>query len=192
MKATTKVVTKIVAGMVLAVGFCGVAMADLIVGNALYQGASYGQQSDGNTSALIQTFTPPVDRVVDTITWWGFHGFDSNGASFDNFVVKLGDVIQTGVLTIRHVSDFHDEYTLDIVDALLNASTLSISNDSTDVEWYWQSAAAAGNANSPDASNVSFSLNGANEQPPANVPEPGTIGLMLLVLGGLFVRNRRV
>lgn len=203
MKATTKAVTKIVAGLVLAAGFSGAAMADLIVGNALYEAAKYGQQTDGNTSALIQTFTAPADRIVESITWWGFHGLDSNGASFDNFVVKLGDVIQTGALTVTHV--FHecggglatcsfsfDEYTLDITDAILSAATLSIINDSTDVEWYWQSATAAGNANSPDDNKLAFSLNGHINQPPANdVPEPATISLMLLALGGLFVRNRR-
>ena len=191
-KVTAKVVTKTIAGLVLAVGFSGAAMANLIVGNAVYQEASYGQQSDANTSAMMQTFNAPVDKIVESITWWGFHGTDSNGAGFDHFVVKLGDVIQIGALTVTHISNLYYEYTLDITDTLLLASNLSISNDSTDVEWYWQSAASAGNANSPDDNAVAFRLNGASDEPPINVPEPGPISLMLLALAGMFVHNRRV
>ena len=132
-----------------------------LVGSPALAGQSFGQQSDASTMpAYSQAFVAPLGAVVEAIRWWGFHGQNSMGAGFDNFVVLLDGVVQTGALTVTSSSPFFDEYTLDIPDAALTASTLSVINDSLDVEWFWQSAPAVGNPAAPDAEAVSFSLIG--------------------------------
>ena len=73
----------------------------------------------------------------------------------------------------------YDAYTLDIADAALTASSLSIANDSSDVAWYWQSAEAVGNAGAPSADTVAFRLTGHAGAMPA-VPEPRSAWLMAL------------
>ena len=189
------IVKTVFAGLTLALGLSVAARANLVevVGNAPFSTTSWGQQSDASTlPAYTQAFTAPANTTVEAIRWWGFHGVDSLGADYDNFVVMLGSEMQTGALTVVQVAGGYYEYPLDIADTLLSASTLSIVNDSSDVEWFWQSATATGNPGAADEFAVAFSLLGyVGDRPGQNVPEPTTYLLVLLAMG-LLVASRRV
>lgn len=179
------IIKSAIAGFVLAWGLSGGVMAGVVIaGNAPFTGGASGQQSDANSAPYSQNFATPQGAVIESITWWGFHGQDSMGSDFDNFLVSLGGVVQTGTLAVTPVFDFY-MYVLDIADTALTATSLSIVNDSFDVEWYWQSAAAVGNTDAADAFATAFHLIGQLPQEPGNkVPEPQTL---LLVLGALGV-----
>lgn len=166
--------------------FGRMAWAGNVVDVAVLQGQSFGQQSDASLGlAYSQSFYAPSGTILHGIRWWGFHGSDSLGGSYDNFVVSLGSKVQTGVLTVKHLA-FFEEYTLTFENTELKASTLSIFNDSSDVEWYWQSAAAEGNPSAPDANAVAFSLISA-------VPEPSTLPFIVVGMAFLFfVVNRNL
>ena len=146
---------KFLSALCCTVALFGAADATVISARAPYAGAASGQQSDAAAPAYIQSFSAPADAVLEAIRWWGFHGDNSSGAAFDHFVVTLDGVAQSGTLSIVPGS-FFDEYTLDIDDALLTATTLSVANDSLDVEWFWQSAIALlpGDAGAPDPADV--------------------------------------
>jgi hypothetical protein len=158
-----------------------------LAGRAPFLGAPAGQQSDVSTPPYTQTFAAlAADTLVETIRWWGFHGVDSGGAGFDQFVVTLGGVVQTGVLTVEAEGPL-SRYTLDIPDALIAASSLSIVNASPDVEWYWQSAIAEGNPLAPSADTVAFSLTGTV----GVIDEPATRLLFLAAGAGWCLRRWR-
>jgi len=193
-------IKQVLAVAALAACASGAAWADSLAGNAPFLLASSGQQADASTGAYTQFFVTPLNTIVEEIRWFGFHGTDSGGAAFDSFVVMLGGVVQTGTLTHSVVSGAngayaYDAYTLDIVDKALTAGSLSISNDSSDVSWYWQSAAAVGNAGAPSANSVAFSLIG-HTGVTSTVPEPGSallmsLGLLAGLAGAARVRARR-
>jgi hypothetical protein len=157
-----------------------------LVGLAPYVAAPSGQQADAATGAYAQSFSAPSGAVLEAIRWWGFHGADSKGPVFDNLVVLLDGVAQTGTLSVVAVSAFYDEYTLDIADAPLLAPSLSVLNDSLDVEWFWQSAAAPGGL--PHAQNVAFSLLGRIDR--TEVPEPTSSALLLAGLAAMLGARR--
>lgn len=166
--------TKTLALGVIALAFGG-AQAALVVGLAPFTGSAFGQQSDANAMpAYSQAFTAPVGTVLEAITWWGYHGPNSMGAGYDHFVVSLDGVDQRGSLSVDDSNPLFSRYTLAFVPVALTASTLSIFNDSPDVEWFWQSAASTGSG--PHATDVAFSLGGGVNA----VPEPSTYALMLL------------
>lgn len=154
-----------------------------LVGLAPYDVAPSGQQADVATGAYAQGFTAPAGAVLEAIRWWGFHSANSQGSTFDNLVVLLDGVVQVGTLSVTAVSAHYDEYTLDITDAPLLASSLSLINDSLDVEWFWQSAVALGGG--PDALNVAFSLLGSIDD--TAVPEPTSGALMLAALAATLM-----
>lgn len=190
-----KFTTRLLINLALSLGLTGGVLADVLVGNSPFQGGPSGQQSDGNSAIYSQTFVAPANATLESIRWWGFHGFDSGGPDFDNFVVTLDSVVQTGHLDItldKSLGIF--EYTLDISDIALTSSSLSIVNDTLDVEWYWQSAPAQGNGKAPDESQVSFNLIGRiNAQTPSSpIPEPGSLSLLLLAAAALgFGKSRQ-
>ena len=181
---------RVLVGLVLSSALVGQAMAGVLASIAPALGAASGWQSDGNSGAYTsQGLLAPADSMLESITWWGFHTMDSGGALYDNFVVKLGDDVQTGDLSITAFGSYF-QYTLDTSLALLLAVGMAIVNDSFDVEWLWQSAQATGTS-SPDATAVSFSLNGRSSLPTHDVPEPASYSLFLLALGGLALRQAK-
>lgn len=189
MRATNRVLTRLMMGLAFSAALASATWAAELAGNGPFADFSSGQQSDASGPAYSQTFTAPKDAVLESIRWWGFHGVNSLGSAFDNFVVKLDGVVQTGVLSITSTSAFFDEFTLDVLDAALTASTFTITNDSGDVEWFWQSAPAVGNPASPSADEVAFSLIGHIEH--LTVPEPATSTVALIALAGMMVARRR-
>lgn len=177
---------KAMLGAALGAALAASAVAAEIVGQAPYAGGSFGQQSDASGPGYEQAFVSSAGAVLEAIRWWGFHGPNSMGPGFDNFVVLLDGIAQSGRLSIAAASPDFDEYTLDVADALLAAATLSIINDSGDVEWFWQSSQAVGNPNGPDASRVAFSLIGRQgsatiDEPPIGALIAGALGVALLV-----------
>ena len=137
-----------------------------------------GLQADNSTGSFAQGFSAPAMSVLDSITWWGFHGSNSAGPGLDAFAVYLDGVLQFGTLTAAPVvlDDLSEltRYTLDVADAPLTAMSLEIVNDSPDVEWFWQYSAISG----PNTDSLAFTLTGSL------VPEPSTY---LLLLSGLAV-----
>lgn len=180
--------TKSFLGALACAGLIGSVQATELVGLAPFTGAAFGQQSDASGPPVVQSFVAPAGAVLQAIRWWGFHGPNSLGPSSDNFVVLLDGVSQVGSLSVSTTANF-DEYTLDIADALLTATTLSIFNDSSDVEWFWQSSSAIGNPNAPDATNVAYSLIGTFEA--NNVAEPAIPGLVIAAFMALTMLRRR-
>lgn len=188
------IVKTVFAGLALALGLSSAARAGLVevIGNAPLTGQSSGHQSDFNSSTYTQGFTTPTNTTVEAIRWWGFHSVDSLGAEFDNFVVMLGDVKQSGTLTVSSVTNNYFEYTLDVADSVLSAATLSIFNESPDVEWFWQSTAATGNPGAPDEFAVAFSLLGyVSDQSDQKVSEPTSYLLVLLAMGLLMTTRKK-
>lgn len=184
---------KALAGLLAGVWLSGAALAAELAGQAPFGGSAFGQQSDQGTGvAYTQTFTAPANSVLDAIRWWGFHGPNSQGSAFDSFVVTIDGQPLSGTLTVVPGALF-DEYTLDVTDAALTGSTLSVFNDSADVEWFWQSTMASGNPGAPDASGVAFSLIGSTGNggaPGTPINEPGVPALLAAALAALAWRRR--
>jgi hypothetical protein len=174
--------------LLFAAALLGSASAEVVASLAPYSAASFGVQSDASVTVLPQAFVAPPDTVVEAIRWFGFHSVDSGGTAYDQFVVSLGGVVQSGTLMRLSVLDIsgvflYDEYILDIPDTALLANSLSIVNDSPDVEWFWQSALAVGSADSPSAEDRAFMLIGRQETPGAGTaPEPSSLALAVAAL----------
>ena len=146
--------------------------------------AGVSQQSDTSTGTPYAQTIPALGSItLETISWWGFHGQNSNGSAFDNFEVFVGGAKQAGTLTSGTDSGFAF-YTLDIPDIVLNgAQTLEIWNNSLDVEWYWAGAAGT------DA--TAYRLDGTRNGG-GTVPEPTSLALLGLAGLGLWARRRRM
>lgn len=177
-----KIYKTVFAAMALALGLSGAAWADVIslTGNAP-AAVLGGQQSDTGTAPYTQSFATPTS-MVSAIRWWGFYAEVGDGAVLDQFLVTLNGVVQTGTLTVDPDAAGYAEYTLDIVDAVLLASDLSIANTDENVAWFWQSAAAIGSPGAADEAAVAFSLLGDSSAEGSAVPEPQSL---LLAVGGL-------
>jgi hypothetical protein len=167
--------------------FAGGAQAAELAGQRPFAGSAYGQQSDANAMpAYTQSFSVPAGSTLESITWWGYHGVNSMGAAYDNFVVALDGVVYSGTLAVDDSSPLFSKYTLAVAPTPLAATSLSILNDSPDVEWFWQSAESTGSG--PHASDVAFSLQGESFNA---APAASTHALMLAGLLGLAAARRR-
>lgn len=184
-----RVMVKSLVSLLVGVALAGGSLAAELAGRAPLADQAFGQQSDASGPAYTQSFVAPAGSMLEAIRWWGFHSQNSMGPTFDNFVVLLDGVLQTGSLTVASASPLFDEYTLDVPDAALTASTLSVFNDSLDVEWFWQSASAIGNATAPDAVAVAFSLIGRTGDLP--VDEPVLPSLIFSAMAALALARRR-
>ena len=136
-----------------------------------------GVQTDGSTPPpYAQLFPAQAGATLDKITWWGWHMGPEPPAGPNAFEVFLGSKLLSGSLTSDDggAVEVIYRYTLDIVDVVLdtNDTTLSLLNNSEDVQWAWQYATAGNATNGLTA----FRLEGtpASTQ---NVPEPGVLGL---------------
>lgn len=164
-------------------------MAPALAGSLAFdapQGTRNGLQSDASSGPPLSAsyFVGATGGIVTSIVWWGYHGANSGGESFDNFAVWLDGAQQSGSLTKTAVSDF-TRYELDIADIAVQAmqsGDLEILNDSFDVEWFWQYA----NTDNPQ---MSFSLD--SNPRTVSVPEPGSLALAGLALLGLTSSARR-
>jgi hypothetical protein len=186
MRALLKSLVGLWFGLALAAG----SLAAEVVGRVPFADEPWGQQSDASSPPpYSQSFDAAGGSLLEVIRWWGFHGPHSLGSDFDDFVVMLDGVVQSGALTVAHVSPFFDEYTLDVPDADLSASALSVVNNSPDVEWFWQSAAAVGNNHAPDTSAVAFSLIGRPAA--ATVEEPEMALLILAAVAAMALARQR-
>lgn len=161
------------------------ALADSLAGNSPFAAVASGQQSDASAEpAFSQTISLPSKALVDSITWWGFHGSNSGGSAYDDFVVTLDGAPVIGSLVVDNTNQLFSQYTLSFAPTLSSATSLSVANNSLDVEWFWQSATALGGG--PDAFNVAYRIDGAVQQP---IPEPSSI--LLAVAGLAFVLVRQ-
>lgn len=171
--------------LVLALGATALPASALQLVGAAPLPALDGLQVDAGTGALSQSFVSSLSGTVESVVWWGFHGVNSQGAAFDNFIVKLDGTDQTGALTSATHSAGLTRYELDIVDLPLLAGipgTLEIVNDSDQVEWFWQYADA-------NLSTQAYALMGTAAVPA--IPEPETWALMLMGLAALGSVARR-
>lgn len=171
--------------MALLLASAGAAHATDLVAQPPQTAALDGLQVDNSTGPFAQTFSAPSLSILESITWWGFHGSNSAGLAFDDFAVYLDTVLQTGALTAAPVvlDDLGvlTRYTLDVVDAPLIATSLEIVNDSLDVEWFWQYSSVSG----PNAESLAFALTGSL------VPEPATYLLLLAGVAAVAGASRR-
>ena len=158
-----------------------------------------GQQSDAGVGPVAETFNLAGPSFTTSVSWWGYYlaGEDPNT---DNFTLNGISFGGSPLLTRTDVGDLDDgsggvvnlyKYYLDLSGS--NAAyfaggpvTLVISNDSLDVEWYWQGSLA--DPNGPRAYLVEGDL--VRQE----VPEPSSLalfGLALLALGASRARKLR-
>jgi hypothetical protein len=143
-----------------------------------------GLQADAATDPLAQTYMSGVAGTIESIVWWGFHGNNSGGATYDKFIVKLDGNDQARPLDVTTDANGLSRYELDIVDTPLQIGSfeLDIVNNSLDVEWFWQYAQGQ--------KGLAYALMGT---PAAVVPVPQTLALVQLGLAamGALGRTRR-
>jgi len=150
-----KALQKLLGGVLISAALVSQASASILAGNLPDNFNLAGQGADQNVSSYSQTFNAPSGATLQEIHWYGYHGPISLGSDYDNFIVTLDNVVQSGKLTVLPFATLSNtnvyEYILDVPDALLTATTLAILNDNSDVEWYWQNAidALPGSINPP-------------------------------------------
>jgi hypothetical protein len=181
---------------IAAIALCacaGASSAAVLAGFSPYGVALNGAEADPSATAYTQAFSAPSGATLDKIVWWGYrlNATSPGGPYADDFTVQLGAVTQTGSLTtaVESVISTVDlvRYTLDVTDALLTATSLSIVSNGLDFEWYWQATDASAFGN-PDF-RVAFNLLGT--LPTSTTPEPGSLALVALAGLALLAAQRK-
>ncbi len=155
--------------------------------------ALVGQQSDASSNSPLVTqiisLAGPV--TINSFTWWGY---DLGGAidPVDDFLVT-GDLIGAGgtwsIVSTQVIDSDVElvEYRLDLDQSVSFAggtTSVSVVNNSLDVEWYWQGSS---DIDGPRA----YSIEGTRQT--QDIPEPGSLALLGLALAGLgLARVRRL
>jgi hypothetical protein len=172
----------------------GASSAAVLAGFSPYGDALNGVEVDDPIliGPFTQAFSAPGGATLDKIVWWGYRLEEASGGPHaDDFTVKLGTVTQTGSLTTAVESVITNvdliRYTLDVTDALLTDTSLSIVSNGLDFAWYWQAADASAFGN-PDF-RVAFNLLGT--VPTATTPEPGSLALVALAGLALLAAQRK-
>lgn len=142
----------------------------------------YGIQADASTGALVQMFNVAPNASLENIRWWGFHGLNSTGPAADAFELYINGEQVNGALTTSE-TDGLTEYSLALSAPRLNATSLTLWNNSFDVEWFWQSTAVG------DDANAAFVLEGMVAA--AQVPETNMLALFMLALVACAWSRRR-
>ncbi len=171
----------------------GASSAAVLAGFSPYGVALNGAEADPSATAYTQAFTAPSGATLDKIVWWGYrlNPTTPGGPYADDFTVQLGAVTQTGTLTTAVESVISNvdlvRYTLDVTDALLTATALTIVSNGLDFEWYWQSTDATVYPNADFR--VAYNLLGT--VPTATTPEPGSLALVALAGLALLAAQRQ-
>lgn len=180
-------------GRLVVAGACALlttlATAEVLFEQAPVLSELNGVQSDGNTPpAYSQSFSAGLGDTIESITWWGFHGAFSAGA--DAFALELDGALQSGSISSTVEPSFADQtltrYTFVLSSGfVVGASTLlAITNDSVDVEWYWQRAAGPDGSPLPGTEPdfpVAYRVEGTSVA--SAIPEPESVAMYL---GGLL------
>lgn len=150
-----------------------------------------GTSSDTSGPPLT-TLTTSFSGNVSRVDWWGYDLLQPQGGSTDDFVVKLGGQTLSGSLTrslantisdpqVGDIALFQYSLTLASLQAFSGAQSLEVSNQSFDVEWYWQGGSALALA-------PSYAVYVERD---GQVPEPAALGLVLAALLGAGLARRR-
>lgn len=159
-----------------------------------------GEQADGLVSAYLETISLTGPVTITSVTWWGYYLDPDSDLSADNFVlggfipIPIPSPIQrTEFALIDRDADSHTnnsvtlyQYVLDLQSSPVffdvGIDVLSLINDSTDLDWYWQ-------GNSGTSGTRAYRIEVFQQE--QNVPEPGALALFGLALAGLALVRRQ-
>lgn len=171
-------------GLVLAASaLCSAAASATILLEQPPSATFNGMQTDASTGMpLSETFSLTGPVLIEKISWWGYDLGGIPGAVND-FVVDFAAVTQTGTITESPDVGGLTLYQMTLGSGFAfggGTTTLSLINNSFDVEWYWQGT---------DSQKQSLRLEGVRQGQP--VPEPEILSLFGLALAGVAFVSRR-